>query len=444
MAINYETDTISAIATPFGTGAIGIIRMSGGKSFEICEKIFSKKLVPLKIMYGNIVDEGEMIDEVIVLPYKAPMGYTGEDAVEIQCHGGINIVRKILQLTCKYGARPAERGEFTKRAFLNGKMDLSKAEAVADVIHAKTMNFAVKSASNLSGKLSQKISEIHDMLFNLLSKIVAAVDFPEDVQEPEYSFLQEQLENIIAEIKKVSAFSKSSDVMRQGVKVAIVGKPNVGKSSLFNVLLNFERAIVTDTAGTTRDAIRELLDIDGIPVTIIDTAGLRDEKDADKIEKIGMDFTKKCIDESDAVLFLFDSQTGMTDEDLEIFKLTEGKPVLKVASKYDLSQKKYDDCINISSVSGENIDNLKAEIKNLVCANLEEETEFITNERQQNCLDKALVSCNAALEGVLRGELQDLISIDVKTALLQLGEIRGELVTDDILNNIFDHFCIGK
>lgn len=444
MAINYETDTISAIATPFGTGAIGIIRMSGGKSFEICEKIFSKKLVPLKIMYGNIVDEGEMIDEVIVLPYKAPMGYTGEDAVEIQCHGGINIVRKILQLTCKYGARPAERGEFTKRAFLNGKMDLSKAEAVADVIHAKTMKFAVKSASNLSGKLSQKISEIHDMLFNLLSKIIAAVDFPEDVQEPEYLFLQEQLENIIAEIKKVSAFSKSSDVMRQGVKVAIVGKPNVGKSSLFNVLLNFERAIVTDTAGTTRDAIRELLDIDGIPVTIIDTAGLRDEKDADKIEKIGMDFTKKCIDESDAVLFLFDSQTGMTDEDLEIFKLTEGKPVLKVASKYDLSQKKYDDCINISSVSGENIDNLKAEIKNLVCANLEEETEFITNERQQNCLDKALVSCNAALEGVLRGELQDLISIDVKTALLQLGEIRGELVTDDILNNIFDHFCIGK
>ena len=444
MAINYETDTISAIATPFGTGAIGIIRMSGNKSFEICEKIFSKKLVPLKIMYGNIVDEGEMIDEVIVLPYKAPMSYTGEDAVEIQCHGGINIVRKILQLTYKYGARPAERGEFTKRAFLNGKMDLSKAEAVADVIHAKTMKFAVKSASNLSGKLSQKISEIHDMLFNLLSKIIAAVDFPEDVQEPEYSFLQEQLEKVIAEIKKVSAFSKSSDVMRQGVKVAIVGKPNVGKSSLFNVLLNFERAIVTDTAGTTRDAIRELLDIDGIPVTIIDTAGLRDEKDADKIEKIGMDFTKKCIDESDAVLFLFDSQTGMTEEDLEIFKLTEGKPVLKVASKYDLSQKKYDDCINISSVSGENIDNLKAEIKNLVCANLEEETEFITNERQQNCLDKALVSCNAALDGVLRGELQDLISIDVKTALLQLGEIRGELVTDDILNNIFDHFCIGK
>lgn len=444
MAINYETDTISAIATPFGTGAIGIIRMSGGKSFEICEKIFSKKLVPMKIMYGQIRDEGEMIDEAVVLPYKAPTGYTGEDAVEIQCHGGINIIKKILQLTYKYGARPAERGEFTKRAFLNGKMDLSKAEAVADVIHAKTMKFAVKSASNLSGKLSQKISEIYQMLFDILSKIIAAVDFPEDVAEPEYSFLEEKLKEVIDEIKKVSAFSKSSDVLRQGVKVAIAGKPNVGKSSLFNALLNFERAIVTDTAGTTRDAIREMLDIDGIPVTIIDTAGLRDEKEADKIEKIGMDFTKKCIDESDAVLFLFDSQTGMTDVDKEIFKLTNGKPCLKIATKFDLSGKKFDDCINISSATGENIDNLKEEIKNLVCSNLEEETEFITNERQQNCLDKALVSCETALEGVQREELQDLISIDVKTALLQLGEIRGEVVTDDILNNIFEHFCIGK
>ena len=434
MAINYETDTISAIATPFGTGAIGIIRMSGGKSFEICEKIFSKKLVPMKIMYGQIRDEGEMIDEAVVLPYKAPSGYTGEDAVEIQCHGGINIIKKILQLTYKYGARPAERGEFTKRAFLNGKMDLSKAEAVADVIHAKTMKFAVKSASNLSGKLSQKISEIYQMLFDILSKIIAAVDFPEDVAEPEYSYLEEKLQAVIAEIKKVSAFSKSSDVLRQGVKVAIAGKPNVGKSSLFNALLNFERAIVTDTAGTTRDAIREMLDIDGIPVTIIDTAGLRDEKEADKIEKIGMDFTKKCIDDSDAVLFLFDSQTGMTDVD----------DVILNAIGALLSGKKFDDCINISSATGENIDKLKEEIKNLVCSNLEEETEFITNERQQNCLDKALVSCEAALEGVLREELQDLISIDVKTALLQLGEIRGEVVTDDILNNIFEHFCIGK
>lgn len=444
MAINYETDTISAIATPFGTGAIGIVRMSGPCSFQICEKIFTKKLTPMKINYGNIVDEGEMIDEVIVLPYKAPMGYTGEDAVEIQCHGGINIIRKILHLTYKYGARPAEKGEFTKRAFLNGKMDLSKAEAVADVIHAKTTKFAVKSAANLSGKLSQKISEIHGQLFDLLSKIIAAVDFPEDVQEPEYSYLEQKLTEIIKEIEKVSAFSKSSDVLRQGVKAAIVGRPNVGKSSLFNVLLNFERAIVTDTAGTTRDAIREMLDIDGIPVTIIDTAGIRDENDADKIEKIGIDFSKKCIDESDVILFLFDSQYGITPQDQEIYNLTDGKPVLKIASKSDLTDKKYDDCISVSSLTGENTDYLKECIKNLICKNLEEETEFITNERQAHCLNEALKSCKAALDGVKSQELQDLISIDVKSALLQLGEIRGEVVTDDILNNIFDHFCIGK
>lgn len=444
MAIIYETDTISAIATPFGAGAIGIVRMSGGKSFEICEKIFSKKLVSGKIMYGTIADEGEMVDEVIVLPFKAPNGYTGEDSVEIQCHGGINVIKKILSLTFKYGARPAEKGEFTKRAFLNGKMDLSEAEAVADLIHAKTMKFAQKSAENLSGKLSSKTNELYKKLFDLLSKITAAIDFPEDVAEPEYSYIEKELTEIISEIKRISAISKSSDILRQGVKIAIVGKPNVGKSSLFNVLLNFERAIVTDTAGTTRDAIREMIDIDGVPVTIIDTAGLREENQADNIEKIGMDFTKKCISEADGVLFLFDSATGMTVEDEEIFKLAENKPVLKIASKSDLTDKKYDGCIGVSSVTGENTDVLKNEIIKLICTDLDGETEFVTNERQQNCLNKALAACENALKTVKANELQDLIYIDVKTALLELGEIKGEVVTDDILNNIFENFCIGK
>ena len=444
MAIIYETDTISAIATPFGAGAIGIVRMSGGKSFEICEKIFSKKLVSGKIMYGTIADEGEMVDEVIVLPFKAPNGYTGEDSVEIQCHGGINVIKKILSLTFKYGARPAEKGEFTKRAFLNGKMDLSEAEAVADLIHAKTMKFAQKSAENLSGKLSSKTNELYKKLFDLLSKITAAIDFPEDVAEPEYSYIEQELTEIISEIKRISAISKSSDILRQGVKIAIVGKPNVGKSSLFNVLLNFERAIVTDTAGTTRDAIREMIDIDGVPVTIIDTAGLREENQADNIEKIGMDFTKKCISEADGVLFLFDSATGMTVEDEEIFKLAENKPVLKIASKSDLTDKKYDGCIGVSSVTGENTDVLKNEIIKLICTDLDGETEFVTNERQQNCLNKALAACENALKTVKANELQDLIYIDVKTALLELGEIKGEVVTDDILNNIFENFCIGK
>ena len=444
MAINYETDTISAIATPFGTGAIGIVRMSGSRSFEICEKIFSKKLISGKIMFGNIFDENEIVDEVIVLPFKAPVGYTGEDSVEIQCHGGINVVKKILSLTYKHGSRPAERGEFTKRAFLNGKMDLSEAEAVADLIHAKTMKFAQKSAENLSGKLSLKIDELYGKLFDLLSKITAAIDFPEDVEEPEYSYIENELNSIISEIKRISAISKSSDLLRQGVKIAIIGRPNVGKSSLFNVLLNFERAIVTDTAGTTRDAIREMIDIGGVPVTVIDTAGLREENCADRIEKIGMDFTKKCIAEADGVLFLFDSSVGMTSEDEEIFKLAEGKPFLKVASKCDLTEKCYDGCISVSSVTGQNTDRLKSELLNLICTDLDGETEFVTNERQQNCLNRALVSCENALNATKTGELQDLIYIDVKKALLELGEIKGEVVTDDILNNIFENFCIGK
>ncbi len=444
MSINYETDTISAIATPFGTGAIGIIRMSGDKSFEICEKIFSKKLIPMKIMYGEIRDEGEVIDEVIVLPFKSPRGYTGEDSVEIQCHGGINIVRKILEITYKYGARPAQRGEFTKRAFLNGKMDLTKAEAVADVIEAKTAKFAVKSAANLTGKLSQKISEIYKLIFDLLSKIIAAIDFPEDAEEPDYKYIEEELEKIIKETEKTVVVSRGSNVLRQGVKVAIIGKPNVGKSSLFNILLNYERAIVTDTAGTTRDAITEVIDIDGIPITIIDTAGLRDENLTDDIERIGMEYTKKSIEESDIVLFLFDAQTGICEEDEKILALAQGRPVLKAASKSDLTDKVYADCINISNVTGKNTERLKEELKNLICCDIEGETEFITNERQQNCLNRALIACNNAMSGVRSRQVQDLISIDIKTALLELGQIRGELVTDDILNNIFSNFCIGK
>lgn len=444
MAINYETDTISAVATPFGTGAIGIIRISGSNSFRICESFFSKKLVAGKIMFGQITDDNKVIDEVIVLPFKAPHGYTGEESVEIQCHGGINVIKQILALTYKYGARPAERGEFTKRAFLNGKIDLAEAEAVADLIHAKTAKFAQKSAENLSGKLSIKINELYGKLFDLLSKMTAAIDFPEDVAEPEYGYIENELTEIISEINKVSALSKSSDILRQGVKIAIVGRPNVGKSSLFNVLLNFERAIVTDTAGTTRDAIRETVDINGVPVTIIDTAGLREENQADDIEKIGMDFTKKCISEADGVLFLFDSSAGMTSDDEEIFKLTVNKPVLKIASKSDLTGKKYEGCISVSSLTGENTENLKTDILNMICSDLDEETEFVTNERQQNCLNRCLTACRNALSGVKEEQLQDLISIDIKTALLELGEIKGEVVTDDILNNIFENFCIGK
>ena len=254
MNIVQEFDTIAAIATPLGTGGVGVIRISGDTSFDIIKKIYSKQnLTAGRISHGWIVDNGKKIDEVIILPFKNPNSYTGEDVIEIHCHGGMNVVRNILDLVLKNGARTAERGEFTKRAFLNKKMDLSQAEAVADLIHAKTRNFAIQSAKNLSGVLGEKISEIKKQIFETLSKIIAGIDFPEDVAEPEYSYLISSFENSLKEIDEILSCAKTSDILRQGVKIAIVGKPNVGKSSLFNKLLNVERAIVTDIAGTTRE-----------------------------------------------------------------------------------------------------------------------------------------------------------------------------------------------
>lgn len=445
MNIKYDLDTISAIATPLGVGGVGIVRISGSKSFEIIKKIFSNKnIVAGKIIHGWIKENDDFIDEVIVLPFKNPHSYTGEDTIEVQCHGGINIVKKILDLTLKNGARLAERGEFTKRAFLNQKLDLSQAEAVLDLINAKTVNFAIKSAKNLSGKLSLEIKKIRDELFNLYSLIIAAVDFPEDVAEPEYSLLEEKINELLKEIKNILSFSKSSNILRQGIKIAIAGRPNVGKSSLFNLLLNLDRAIVTDIAGTTRDIIQESLDIDGIAATIIDTAGIRECENVDKVESIGIDYAKKCMEDSDVVLFLFDAQEGFIKEDEEIFELIKNKPHLKIASKVDLVQEPLKECISISTKTRENIDILKSEIKKIVSENNDLETDFITNQRQQECLNDSKEALEQALSAVKNEEIQDLISIDIKSALLFVSEISGEVITDDVLNNIFDNFCIGK
>ena len=444
MNILQEFDTIAAIATPLGTGGVGVIRISGEKSFEIADKIFSKhNLEAGKIAHGWIVDGGKKVDEVIVLPFRNPHSYTGEDVIEIHCHGGVNVVKNILSLVLKNGARTAERGEFTKRAFLNKKMDLSQAEAVADLIHAKTRNFALQSAKNLSGVLSEKISQIRGQIFETLSRIVAGIDFPEDVTEPEYSYLIESFEKSLSEIDKILSCAQSSNILRQGIKVAIVGRPNVGKSSLFNTLLNANRAIVTDIAGTTRDVIKETLDLD-VAVTLIDTAGIRDTDEVGKVEEIGIEFSKQSADEADLVIFLYDSSKGITEEDKEIYELIKNKPHLEVANKCDLIEKKSEDKIYISTKTGEGISELRELIKSKVCDFSIEDTEYITNERQVDCLEKCKESLTNALEAAKRFELQDLISIDLKSALLFLDEITGEVITDDILNNIFDHFCIGK
>lgn len=444
MNIVQEFDTIAAIATPLGTGGVGVIRISGDTSFDIIKKIYSKQnLTAGRISHGWIADNGKKIDEVIILPFKNPNSYTGEDIIEIHCHGGMNVVRNILDLVLKNGARTAERGEFTKRAFLNKKMDLSQAEAVADLIHAKTRNFAIQSAKNLSGVLGEKISEIKKQIFETLSKIIAGIDFPEDVAEPEYSYLISSFENSLKEIDEILSCAKTSDILRQGVKIAIVGKPNVGKSSLFNKLLNVERAIVTDIAGTTRDVIKENLDWD-VAITLIDTAGIRESDEVGKVEEIGIEYSKQSADEADLVLFIYDASRGMNDEDKAILDLIKNKTHLIIANKCDLIQNKIENAINISVETGLGIEDLKNKIKEIVCNFSSDDTEFITNKRQQDCLEKCRESLTNALNAAKINELQDLISIDLKSALLYLDEITGEVITDEILENIFSHFCIGK
>jgi len=454
--MSYQNKTISAITTPLGSGGVGIIRLSGDKSLEILQKIFSKSsekkllpdFVPNSVYHGWILDENTLVDEVLVIYFKSPNSYTKEDIVEINCHGGMNVVRNILNLTLRHGAIIAERGEFTKRAFLNGKMDLSQAEAVLDVIHAKTDKFSKISTKNLSGTLSNYIKTLRAEIMELLAKITAAIDFPEDVIEPEYDFIAQKIEDFIEKINKALSGAKSSNLMRQGLKIAIIGQTNVGKSSLFNTLLNSQRAIVTDIAGTTRDVIQESLDIAGIPVTIMDTAGLRELENncnSDVIEAIGIDFSKKCLKEADLVLFMYDLSKDMHKEDEKIFAQVKEKPHIKIGSKSDLTSVLPQDVICISTKTEEGIEELKKEIETkIINQNKFEDNEFSTNLRQQECLENAKTALEHALLGTKTNVLQDLISIDIKTALLNLDEITGEVMTDEILTHIFEQFCIGK
>jgi len=447
MNINQEFDTIAAISTPMGTGGVGVIRISGDNAFDIIKNMYNRsEFKPNTISHGWVIDnfdDNKKVDEVIVLPFFNPNSYTGEDVIEIQCHGGVNIVKKILSLALANGCRMAEKGEFTKRAFLNKKMDLSQAEAVADLIHSKTQEFVSTSAKNLSGVLTNKIAEIKKSIMDILSKIIAGIDFPDDVAEPEYEYLTVEISKNIDDIEIMLSSASTSNIMRQGVSVAIVGRPNVGKSSLFNALLNLDRAIVTDVAGTTRDILRETLDF-GIPVTLIDTAGIRDNKNVSKVEEIGIEYSKQSIDEADLVLFLYDVSVGMTPDDIEIWELANNKKCIKIANKSDLASIRNEEDYYISTLTKEGIEDLKNLIKSNVCEINPENLEFSTNTRQQECLRKAQDSLKIALEAAQRKELQDLISIDVKAAILSLDELTGEVVTDEILNNIFDNFCIGK
>lgn len=442
--MNYTFDTICAIATPLSKGGIGVIRVSGENAIEIVQKIFTKKIIPKVINHGWIIDNGEKIDEVIVLPFIAPHSYTGENVAEIQTHGSPVVINHILNMILDKGARLAQRGEFTKRAFLNHKMDLSQAEAVLDLINAKTQKSANSAAGSLSGLLKIKIEEIKSKISSILGKIIASLDFPQDVAEVDYEEIITEVQGAINEINDILKNAKMHNILRQGIKIAVAGRPNAGKSSLFNTLLNLKRAIVTEIEGTTRDTITETLEINGISATLIDTAGIRD-KSPDKVENIGIEQSKAAIEEADIVLCLYDGQIGICEADEKIFNLAQDKKRIIVRTKCDLcnNQTKNNE-ISISSKTKEGIEELKKAIYEEISDLNPTQSEFLTNQRQQYCLKKSLEALENALNGAKNNELQDLISIDLKAALTNLGEISGEVITEDILSNIFENFCIGK
>ena len=437
-------DTICATLTPQALCAVGIIRISGENAFLIANEIFSKKINPKMINYGFILDEAKnKLDEVILLPFVAPHSYTGEDVVEIQTHGNPAIINSILELILSKGARIAQRGEFTKRAFLNHRIDLSQAEAVLDVISAKSTKSAQNALNNLGGYLKEKINLIKTDLVEIYSKVIASIDFPEDVAEVDNKAIVSICSDKIHQIKDILKNAKSHDFIRDGLSACLIGVPNVGKSSLFNSLLNYSRAIVTDIAGTTRDTIKETINLDGYLINFIDTAGIRDKNKADLVEQIGIENSIKAIQESDIVLFLYEK--SFSEIDKKLLEIAKDKQILFIKTKADIIPKNDDiNAIEISSKSGFGIDILKNKISSLIKNLIIEDTNFTTNKRQQSCLIKA----KDALENVIKTsnecDLADLYAMDLKGAILALDEITGEVLTDEILDNIFSNFCIGK
>ena len=435
-------DTICAIITPIARSAVGIIRISGENALSIAQGIFSKKIVLKAVNYGYIIDNNKRIDEVILLPFIAPHSYTAEDVVEIQTHGNPKILNNILELIISKGARLAQRGEFTKRAFLNHRIDMTQAEAVIDIIDAKSDKAINNSLNNLGGYLKNEITKIKSNLVDLYSKLIASVDFPEDVQEVDNKYIDLICSDNILKIKDILKNAKTHDFIRDGISACLIGKPNVGKSSLFNALLNYNRAIVTDIAGTTRDTIKETLNLDGYLINFIDTAGIRDKKNADIVEKIGIDNSIEAINQSEIVLFLYENDLSEIDDNL--INLAKNKKNLFIKTKCDINPSNDKNSIAVSSLTGFGINDLKEKVVELIKNLIPEDTTYTTNIRQQTCLKRALEMLENVIKTAHELQLADLCASDLKGAILALDEITGEVLTDKILDNIFDNFCIGK
>jgi len=455
-------DTIAAVATAYGEGGIGIIRISGENSFDILKEVFdpaadNKEITSRRMTYGKIIDRDadQIIDEVLAVFMKGPKTYTAEDVVEINCHGSMVSLRKTLALVLRKGARLAEPGEFTKRAFLNGRLDLSQAEAVIDVIKAKTDKSFDVALSQLEGTLSTKISEIRARLLDLLVDITVNIDYPdEDIEEITYDKLAKNISSIGEMIEKLLSTASTGRMIREGIRVAIVGKPNVGKSSLMNGLLRETRAIVTEVPGTTRDTIEEAISIRNIPVYLVDTAGIRETDDM--IEKIGIEKSKEAFNNADFVIFILDGSQPLSDEDREIAEYLTTRKSLVLINKTDLTQEfTVDDVkamipdaqiIETSFIMGEGITEIEEFIEELVYGGeiAQSESLMVNNVRHIELLNKGRDSLRDALNMTEMKEALDFIEIDVKNAYELLGEIIGETVSDDIIDEVFARFCLGK
>lgn len=457
-----KTDTIAAIATAMTVSGIGIIRISGSNAFKIADDIFQAKNRKKKlseqmshtIHYGYICEQDEMIDEVLIMLMRGPRSYTGEDTVEIDCHGGIYAMKKVLETVLNHGARPAEPGEFTKRAFLNGRIDLSQAEAVMDVISAKN-EYALKSSlSQLKGSVKQKITDIRKKILYHIAYIESALDDPEHISLEGYP---QELEKIIKEEKnKIDHLLKSSDegkMIQEGIKTVIVGKPNAGKSSLLNILANEEKAIVTDVAGTTRDILEETILLQGITLRVLDTAGIRDSEDV--VEQIGVDRAIKHVKDADLVLYVVDSSASLDENDDKIIQLIQDRKAIILLNKTDLKPiitvdeleiKTGKKAIPISAKEGTGIEKLEQQIKQMFFQGelLFNDEVYITNIRHKNALLEADNSLSMVLQSIQDQMPEDFFSIDLMSAYEALGSIVGESVGEDLVNEIFSKFCTGK
>lgn len=456
------TDTISAISTATGEAGIGIVRMSGENSIEIANSIFvpmgSKTLIESDnrtMVYGHIYDNDKLIDEVLIVKMLMPHTYTRENVVEIYCHGGIISVRRILDLTLDRGARLAEPGEFTKRAFLNGRLDLAQAEAVIDIIKSKSDISYNMSLRQLEGSLSGRIADIRERVMKMTALIVANIDFPEDeIVEATYSSLREDAVHVVESLNELIKNSNRGKLLRDGINTVILGKPNVGKSSLLNGLLRDERAIVTDIPGTTRDVITDFVNLDGILLKITDTAGIRDTDDT--VERIGVDLAKKSIDGSDLIIAIFDTSRPFDNDDYEIIRLIENKKSIILLNKSDLDKKvskddiedlvKDRDYLDISVVGEGEILRIEEKIKEMFFDGeiKENSTLYVNNLRHIRALKAAKESMEYVLNDIKNEMFLDLLEVNLEDVLSSLGEITGETSTEDVLDKVFSEFCIGK